>query len=611
MRNLDDIQGVWIATINALDANYNPTVLYFSDKGYKDREGRNYKPRMIQPAVINITGNDGGLLSVMGSSSVGDIELTNEDKKLNYLFDYSFDGRDCTLQLVSPQGVITTWFKGMLTRIIENGDNLTFRLKSLSESLDTPMSLSRYAGNGGVEGLATDIKGNVKPRVYGTPNNMTPVLCYAALGIYQVSDLDTCTVTAVFDKGSAITLGTTHTSLANLLATNPAAGTFDRFQGYFRLGTMTVQQITCEATDSTVLAGDVFKKIADSVQFSSGMRAIGEKPVLINNATHEYQFSVSTTCVIDDVFSDGIRFTPDGVSYGSLALLRAATIPAGKFGRFQGSIIIKPFVDSQYPYGDIPLGVITVNATDSAITYASIYTIATAPSAVTTLNAVGAIGLYINADINVKDVLDRIVKSCGAFWWFGDAVDNASYNSNMLNAALYQEPSDIEDYVLNDFRIEGDTIQRTASFISDTGLPFYSVLARYARNETVQTDVLGATTQARKAKVAVESMIVESADLTVKRYHPQATRLEFDSLLINESDAKAVADRLLAFFKKRCDIVNLTYFFKKLPRFFVGKTAKTIYPRLGYQNGVKSIIVSYEIDVQLKRAVMRLIGYKP
>lgn len=606
------IQGNWIATINALDANDNPKALYFADKSYKDREGRNYLARMEQPAVITVCGNDGGLLpQAMGESSIGEIVLKNKDGSLNYLANYALDGRDCTLQLVSPQGVVTTWFKGIVTRLYEKEGKISLTLKTLTEALDTPLNLSRYAGTGGVEGLTTDIMGNIKPRVYGTPKNMTPVLCYAALGIYQVSDLTTCTVTAVFDKGSAITLGTTHTSLANLLATNPAAGTFDRFQGYFRLGTMTVQQITCEATDSAVLAGDVFKKIADSVQFSSGVRAIGEKPALINDALHEYQLSVSATCVIDDVFSNGSRFSYDGVTYASLTALRSATIPAGKFGRFQGSLRVSPFVNSEFPYNEIPLGVMTCNATDSAVDYATTYSIITNSTAVSKLNAVGSIGLYVNSDTKVKDLLDKIALSVGGFWWIGDSLDNTSYNSNMLNAGLYEEPSATADFPLYPHRIDGHKIRRTQTGIGSNGVPIYSVLARYARNETVQTDVLGATTQTRKAQVEVESLIQESVDLNVKKRHPQATRLEFDSLLISQTEMQAVTDRLLAFFKKRCDMVELVYFFEKLPRFTIFATPKLFYPALDYQNGVNFRLASYEIDVQLKRASLKLMGYKP
>ena len=126
------IQGDWIAIINALDASDNPTVLYFSDKGYKDATGRFFLPRMKQPARINVTANDGGLLSVMNPSSTGEIILENVDGGLNYLLDYSLDGRECTLQLVSPQGIVTTWFKGIVTRCYQQDFDFYLTLSYLN-----------------------------------------------------------------------------------------------------------------------------------------------------------------------------------------------------------------------------------------------------------------------------------------------------------------------------------------------------------------------------------------------------------------------------------------------------------------------------------------------
>ncbi len=137
-QGLQQIQGDWIATINALDTNGVPIVLYFSDKGYKNSAGVYYKARMSQPARINVTANDGGLLKVMDSASTGEIILENIDGGLNYLLDYAIDGRECVLQLVSPQGITTTWFKGICTRFFQQGGDIHLTIKSLSESLDFP-----------------------------------------------------------------------------------------------------------------------------------------------------------------------------------------------------------------------------------------------------------------------------------------------------------------------------------------------------------------------------------------------------------------------------------------------------------------------------------------
>jgi hypothetical protein len=607
---LQEIQGDWVAVINALTANNTPTVLYFSDKGYKNSAGIYYQARMRQPARINVTANDGGLLDVMGGASTGEIILENVDGGLNYLLDYSVDGRECTLQLISPQGVVTTWFKGIVTRLFQQDSEVIMTIKSLSESLELPLAMSRYLGTGGVEGLATDIRGNVKPRVYGAVTNATPVLCFATSGVYQVSDLSTCVINDVFDKGVAITLGSTRASLATLLATTPTAGTYDRFEGYFRLGTMTVQQITCNATDSATLAGDVFKKICDSITFSTPQKIIGQQPVITDGTTRKYSLSASATCVITSVYDEGTELENGGY-YASLAEYNSTAPAAGKWRSWQGLIRVSPFIDTEYPYGELAIGTITADATDLGVTLTSTYTVSTSPTSVTALNAVGAVGLFVSQDTNINELLNQICLSCGAFWWFGDSsADNTTYNVNQICTALYTEPSTTADITLNDYRVIGDSLVRAATGVGENGVPIYSVLAKYAPNQTVQTDVLGATAQAWKARVLLPSLIQESADLTVKQRHPQANRLAFDSVLNNQVNQQAVTDRLLAYFKKRCDIIELEYFFSTLPRLTLGMTVKLIYPRVGYAGGVNMRLIGYEIDVQQNSVRMKMMGYK-
>jgi len=609
------IQGSWIATINCLDGSNSPSTLYFSDDGYKSSDGRYYPSRMRQPAKINITGNDGGLLNVMQQSSIGEIELDNTDGGLDYLTSYAIDGRDCTLQLVY-NGVITTWFKGIVTRISQKNNSLYLTLKSLTEALDTPLVLSRYAGTGGVEGLTTDIMGNVKPRVYGQVINATPVLCFATSGVYQVSDLTTTSITAVYDKGVALTLGVNRASLALLLSTTPAAGTYDWFQGYFRVGTMAVQQITCSATDTLLLAGDIFKQIGTSVQFSSGKRVIGEQPVLLDAPTHYYQMSAAASnYVIDAVFNDGNPLV-FGVERATNTL--ATIAPAvGTYDTFKGYLRINPQLQSAPNpstgvYDPITLGVITCNTTDNNVTYATTYNIKVNEVAVTgavaALNSCGNIGIYVSSDMTVRAILDTILKSVGGYWWFGDATNLTSYNSNLLNAALYTSPSASPDVTIQNYQVT--SCERTAIAVGSNGLPFYSVLGNYNKVETQQSDVLGATTDAWRARVLKGSLIKESADLTVKSYHPQSLRLSFDSALKTTADISTVTDRLLLQFKSRCDIVTTTCYFSDLPRLTLNMTVKLFYNRLGYSQGVSFRLVGYELDIKRKSVTMQLMGYK-
>lgn len=608
-------QGSWIATINCLDASNNITALYFSDDGYKSSDGRYYQPRMKQPADITITGNDGGLLNVMQQNSIGEIELDNTDGGLDYISNYAIDGRDCTLQLVMND-IVTTWFRGIVTRINQRNNSIFLTIKSLTEALDTPLVLARYAGTGGIEGLTTDIMGSVKPRVYGSVVNATPILCFATSGVYQVSDLTTTTVTAVYDKGVALTAGTVRASITLLLSTTPLAGTYDTFQGYFRVGTMAVQQITCSATDTLILAGDIFKKVGNSVQFSSGGRVISEKPVVIDSVNNIFQMSSAIAdYVINAVYNSGnpLNFGGERATNN----LSSVAPAVGFYDTYKGFVRINPPLQSAPEpstgvYLPIVLGIITCDATDLSVTYATTYSISVNEAAVTgavaVLNTCGNIGIYVSADTTVRAILDEIVKSCGAYWWFGDSVSLTSYNSNLLNAALFTSPSATPDLTINNWQITSG--ERTATFVAPNGLPFYSVLANYNKVETQQSDVLGATLDAWRARVLLGSIIKESADLYVRLYHPQATRLTFDSALKNSSDITVVTDRLLLQFKSRCDIVSITSYFSELPRLTLNMTIKLFYTRLGYSQGVSFRLVGYKLDVKRKAVTMQLMGYK-
>jgi hypothetical protein len=625
----------WIAAIQVLDTNSVPQTLYFSDDGYTTASGIYYEARMRQPAIINITGNDGGLLSVMSSNSVGEIELDNTDGYLDFMADYYIDGRDCVLQLVDDDGIFTTWFRGIVTRQYQKGNNVYLTVKSLSEALDTPFSLSRYDGSGtthGVEGLATDIRGNVKPRVYGRVINATPVLCNSHLGIYQVSDLSTCTITAVYDKGVVLTPeASPRASLEALTGyiaaggaefdTPPAAGYYSYYQGYFRIGSMQVQQVTCSAEDSVVNAGDVFTKICQNITFSSGIRTIGEVPVTLSSTEYRYQASASNTITINQVFNDGTPLDYAGSPYASLSELLATAPPAGQWRDYKGYFRLTPPIDDQSydiindRWNSIIIGNITYNSTDLSITYATTQTVTVNTDSVYGINAVlnqlGPIGIYITSDTTVRQLLDSIVLSGGAYWWFGDAISTTNYASNKINVALYQEPSSIPDITIENWQII--SVERTSTGVGQNGLPIYSAMAKYDKIETIQTDVYGVVSdnfRTWQARLLIGSLINESADLTVKLKHPQSTRLEFNSLCHDQTAVNTRTTSLLSYFKKRCDIVDAVAYFDELPRITLNMTVRLYYNRLGYTNGVNFRLVGYEIDIKRKRVTMRLMGYK-
>lgn len=75
----------WLLSIECLKANHAPTTLYFSDNGYSSTTKAIQPNRLKQPALLNVSPNDGGVFKLFNSASIGEIELHNNDNALDYL----------------------------------------------------------------------------------------------------------------------------------------------------------------------------------------------------------------------------------------------------------------------------------------------------------------------------------------------------------------------------------------------------------------------------------------------------------------------------------------------------------------------------------------------
>lgn len=115
--------------------------------------------------------------------------------------------------------------------------------------------LSPFAGTGGAEGTA-EIAGKLKPRHYGAPKNVSPVLIDATLNIYCVSDrAATVALPAAYDGGKALTVDSTAlTTYAALAAHGVASGSWAqaRVSGvgtFMRLGAAPTKRLTVDFAD--------------------------------------------------------------------------------------------------------------------------------------------------------------------------------------------------------------------------------------------------------------------------------------------------------------------------------------------------------------------------
>lgn len=253
---------VWIMDLHALDPDDMPVVLRFADGEYIDAD-HNYYDLRLQQSVLFVNQAFSGAVLQGSRSGYGQAVLVNTDGGLNYLADYAVDGRTLSISLVDD-GTITQYVQGTVQQLVFDGTLIRIILRDPQAIIDEVHPQEVYAGNNvlpaGVEGTANDIKGSKKPKVFGKVRSASPILVNSSKLIYQVSSLD-ADVVAVYDRGAALTLGTSYATLSEMQSVSPAAGEFRSFEGYFRIGSAPSGTITCDV-DSVADAGHVFAQIA-------------------------------------------------------------------------------------------------------------------------------------------------------------------------------------------------------------------------------------------------------------------------------------------------------------------------------------------------------------
>ncbi|MGB4498883.1 MAG: hypothetical protein WBI40_09295 [Methylococcaceae bacterium] len=501
---------LWALRVNVLDENNDAKTLYFSDVPYIDADHNYYEDRIQKPALIQASPSDGGVLRVFSSPSIGEFELIRENDdiqnstgNLNHLSDYAFDNGDFELIYVDEFGVENIYMTGKIESMHDNDSSLFLTVKSTAEVLTRPHTATKYAGSNslpaGVEGVTADIKGNIKPKVFGKVTNATPVFVNTARSIYQFSDRPTCTVNAVYDKGSPYTLGATYTqaNFSTFETTVPTTGTFNRCMGFVKLGTTPLGTVTGDCTDSTTNAGDVFEAILSELT----------PPIAFDN-TSEFD------------------------------------------------------TDSRY-----------------------------------ILNQIGEVGIYVNSETSTAQLLDLIAASCGAHWYFIGDVIHARLTQLATTSVFDLTESEIVSF------------ERSGIGLGENNLPIESVVIDYAKVQTVQqeTELSATVSSAKKAILSQQFRKVTVSDAAVKTRHPLAKQLKIESCLNTESDANAVATRLLNLTKVRCDTVKITAIVYSLPVFDVGSGVTIYYARNGYEGRLMTV-VGFELNTKEKTIILEVIG---
>lgn len=249
------------------------STLYFSTDGFVTLPTDTpaniaFEPRLIDPGSISVNLiEDNGIFND-ATLDVGEIAIANIDGYYDYLInptgdDYICDGKALVIRYGDQSGAypstFTTLFQGTCDGIEVTYDKLIIRAKDNAYLLDKSLLTDTYAGNNvlpnGVEGRPEDIKGELKPWMWGPIANVELKCCNTSKLIYKVNQGYVAGeyIYAIYDKGIALTAGADYSSQSDMETNAPLSGYFRRWPagGHVRLGSTPAGKVTADAVKGT------------------------------------------------------------------------------------------------------------------------------------------------------------------------------------------------------------------------------------------------------------------------------------------------------------------------------------------------------------------------
>lgn len=181
---------------------------------------RAFIPRLAKSPTfqMSVSTSDSGMST---SVNYGSLPILNSDGKFDNWMDYGFDGRDISLYVGPVLGNVDSdfvkVFEGVVDRVVfEDNSVITLTFRDYAKKLDKPVQDSNYAEGETITfttdttktvTIASSLKGQPKPLVFGEVFNIEPVLVNASYLVYQVSDEPIDAIVAVYDKGILLTPG--------------------------------------------------------------------------------------------------------------------------------------------------------------------------------------------------------------------------------------------------------------------------------------------------------------------------------------------------------------------------------------------------------------------
>lgn len=266
-----------------------PTTLRFATQGYVTGSGGTpahtyYEGRVKQPGNTQRTVFDKGTTFGASKTAYGEVVLVNNDGALDYLLPYGFAGFPITITrgTMAPNQSTPTWstvLVGTMDSVDFSWAEVSIKVRDRQQELANPIQTSRYSGTNalpaGLDGVATDIKGNGRPILYGKAFNFSPPQVNTTRLIYEISDGLILSIDGVYDRGTALSAGAVYTSQADMEATAPSAGQYRAWLNaagsYIRIGSAPAGTITVDATQGATTGTRTAAQLLKQVMLKAGI----------------------------------------------------------------------------------------------------------------------------------------------------------------------------------------------------------------------------------------------------------------------------------------------------------------------------------------------------
>jgi len=211
------------------------------------------------------------------------------------------------------------------------------------------------------------------------------------------------------------------------------------------------------------------------------------------------------------------------------------------------------------------------------------------------LKITGAVGVYIQSTISLKNVIDALVNPLQAYWTFT--------RQGLLTAGV------IDSFESANLTITEDDIYDGEFELVRTINPSWRLSFGYGRSWTVQTkdDLASGASIDRQTFVSEQYRQIIDESRVTRTLTASLNEKTFDSLLSNQSDALIQMGRIKNIFRVRRDVYRLkaTALFFKV---FIGDVISLKINRFGLNDGKNFIVTGIEEDAETGQTTLEVFG---